>query len=103
MRKNSPSLALACSGRNSTPNIIIAALSPGKRSHEMLDTNWIQPSVNIIPAAYAQLVVADLEKAKSLYVDVLGFVVTSQTADCVYWRGYEEHIHHSRVLRQGDT
>jgi len=69
----------------------------------MLDTNWIQPSFNIIRAAYAELVVADLEKAKAFYVDVLGFVVTAQTADRLYLRGYEERFHHSLVLRQGAT
>src|SRR5438270_6516649 len=67
----------------------------------MLDTNWTVPPFNIVRAAYAELVVSDLERARAFYVDVLGFVVTARTADRLYLRGYEERLHSSLVLRQG--
>lgn len=69
----------------------------------MLDTNWVQPPFNIMRAASAELVVSDLERAKAFYVDTLGFVLTEQTADRLYLRGYEECLHHSLTLRQGKT
>lgn len=67
----------------------------------MLDTNWIQPPFTIIRAAYAEFTVSNLEQAKTFYVDQLGLVLTAQTKNALYLRGYEEQLHHSLVLRQG--
>jgi 3,4-dihydroxyphenylacetate 2,3-dioxygenase len=56
---------------------------------------------NIVRSAHVELVVTDLERSKEFYVDLLGFVLTEQTADALYLRGYEELLHHSLVLRLG--
>ncbi|HZU04111.1 MAG TPA: 3,4-dihydroxyphenylacetate 2,3-dioxygenase [Ktedonobacteraceae bacterium] len=67
----------------------------------MLDTQWIQPPFTIVRAAHAEYVVTDLAKARAFYVDLLGFVLSEETSDTLYLRGYEERLHHSLVLRQG--
>lgn len=58
---------------------------------------------DIVRAAYAELVVTDLSAARWFYVDVLGLVVTSEEPDALYLRGFEEYLHHSLVLRTGNT
>ncbi|MBV9228731.1 MAG: 3,4-dihydroxyphenylacetate 2,3-dioxygenase [Chloroflexi bacterium] len=69
----------------------------------MFDTTWVQPPFDIVRAAYAELVVTDLQKSREFYVDLLGFVVSEETRDALYLRGYEERLHHSLVLLQGPT
>lgn len=69
----------------------------------MLDTNWERPDFNIIRAAHAEYVVTDLARARAFYVELLGFVVTDDTDDALYLRGYEESVHHSLVLRAGEA
>jgi 3,4-dihydroxyphenylacetate 2,3-dioxygenase len=69
----------------------------------MLDTNWVLPHFNIVRAAHAEYVVTDLAKARAFYVDLLGFVLSEETSDTLYLRGYEERLHHSLVLRLGPT
>ena len=59
------------------------------------------PPPNIVRAAYAELIVGDLDRARWFWVDMLGFVVTAADADALYLRGYEETTHHSLVLRAG--
>lgn len=44
----------------------------------------------------------DLEKSRDFYRDVIGLVVTEETDDAVYLRGWEETAHHSLVLERGD-
>jgi catechol 2,3-dioxygenase len=56
---------------------------------------------NIVRAAYAELVVTDLERARWFWVDMLGFVLTAGDERALYLRGYEETTHHSLVLRRG--
>ncbi|HWC68442.1 MAG TPA: 3,4-dihydroxyphenylacetate 2,3-dioxygenase [Acidimicrobiales bacterium] len=56
---------------------------------------------NIVRAAYAELVVTDLERARWFWVDMLGFVLTAGDDHALYLRGYEETTHHSLVLREG--
>ncbi len=73
------------------------------RSDIILDTNWVQPPFNIVRAAHAEYVVTDLAKARAFYVDLLGFVLSEETSDALYLRGYEERLHHSLVLRMGPT
>ena len=60
-----------------------------------------EPPFDIIRCAYVELVVTDLEKSRDFYVDVLGLVVTAETADAIYLRSMEEFIHHNLVLRKG--
>jgi 3,4-dihydroxyphenylacetate 2,3-dioxygenase len=67
----------------------------------MLDTSWVQPPFQIVRAAHAEYIVTDLQRARAFYVDLLGFVLSDETADALYLRGYEERLHHSLVLRQG--
>ena len=59
------------------------------------------PAPDVVRAAYAELVVTDLERARWFWVDLLGFVVTAAQDDALYLRGYEEMVHHSLVLRRG--
>ncbi|MGH9057201.1 MAG: 3,4-dihydroxyphenylacetate 2,3-dioxygenase [Acidimicrobiales bacterium] len=56
---------------------------------------------DIVRAAYAELVVTDLERARWFWVDMLGLVVTACEPDALYLRGYDEVVHHSLVLRTG--
>jgi catechol 2,3-dioxygenase len=55
--------------------------------------------VNVIRAAHGEYRVMDLERSRSFYVDLLGFVETERTANALYLRGLEERTHHSLVLR----
>ncbi|MGD9705963.1 MAG: 3,4-dihydroxyphenylacetate 2,3-dioxygenase [Acidimicrobiia bacterium] len=61
------------------------------------------PPPNIVRAAYAELIVTDLARARWFWVDMLGFVPTAADDDALYLRGYEETTHHSLVLRQGSV
>ena len=56
---------------------------------------------NIVRAAYAELVVTDLGEARRFWVDLLGFVISSESPKALYLRGYDELIHHNLILRQG--
>jgi catechol 2,3-dioxygenase len=55
---------------------------------------------DIVRAAYAELAVTDLDRARWFYVDVLGLAVTAEQRGALYLRGLEEATHHSLVLRQ---
>jgi catechol 2,3-dioxygenase len=59
-----------------------------------------QPA-DIVRAAYAELIVTDLDEARRFWVDLLGFVVSRDTPDALYLRGYDELTHHSLILRAG--
>jgi catechol 2,3-dioxygenase-like lactoylglutathione lyase family enzyme len=59
------------------------------------------PPPDIVRVAYVDLVVTDLDRARSFWVDLLGFHVTAAEPEAVYLRGYEELVHHSVVLRKG--
>jgi catechol 2,3-dioxygenase len=58
---------------------------------------------DIVRAAYAELVVTDLEKARWFWVYLLGFVITEETDDALYLRGYDELTHHNLILREGPS
>jgi catechol 2,3-dioxygenase len=62
----------------------------------------VSPPFDILRAAHAELVVTDLDASIAFYVDALGLVVSERTDDAVYLRGWEEFLHHSLVLRQGE-
>ena len=40
--------------------------------------------------------------SRHFYVDLLGLVVTAETQDAIYLRGWEERLHHCIVLRRAD-
>jgi catechol 2,3-dioxygenase len=61
------------------------------------------PSYDIVRAAYAELIVTDLEESERFYVERLGLVVSARTDDTLYLRCWEERLHHSLVLRQGQV
>jgi catechol 2,3-dioxygenase len=62
-----------------------------------------QPPFNILRAASIEYRVSDLGRARAFYVDLLGFVESGRDADRLYLRGYEEHLHHSLVLRRAPS
>jgi len=61
------------------------------------------PPFNIMRAAHVELVVADLDASLHFYETLLGMIVTARRGDVAYLRGWEEFLHHSLVLRQGDA
>ncbi len=60
-------------------------------------------SVTILRLGHVEYRVADLERAREFYVELLGFVETSRDRDRVYLRGLEEREHHSFVLRRAGS
>jgi len=56
---------------------------------------------DVVRAAYAELFVTSLPEARRFWVDLLGFVVTTETTNALYLRGYDELTHHNLVLRAG--
>ena len=65
-----------------------------------INTLWQRPEFNILRCGHAELLVTDLGRAKAYYVDTLGLVVTEETRDAIYLRGYQERPHHSLALRK---
>jgi len=61
----------------------------------------LPPPPDVVRAAYAELVVTDLAEARRFYVDLLGLVVSAESATALYLRGYDELIHHNLILRAG--
>jgi len=57
----------------------------------------------ILKTGHVELRVTDLARARAWYVDLLGFVETTQEDGRLYLRGYEEWEHHSLILRQAAT
>jgi 3,4-dihydroxyphenylacetate 2,3-dioxygenase len=68
--------------------------------HELLTRERPRPPFDILRAAHAELMVTDLDAAEEFYVDRLGLVATARIGRALYLRGWEEHLHHSLVLRQ---
>jgi 3,4-dihydroxyphenylacetate 2,3-dioxygenase len=66
----------------------------------MSDAAGAQPP-DIVRAAYAELIVTDLNRARWFWVEVLGFVVTEAGPGVLYLRGYDELTHHNLILREG--
>lgn len=56
---------------------------------------------DVVRAAYAELIVTDLTRARWFWVDMLGMVVTAEESDALYLRGHDELTHHNLVLRAG--
>lgn len=69
---------------------------------ESLPTPSTRPP-DIIRCASAEFVVTDLQASRDFYCGVLGLVVTEETDDAIYLRAFEEYLHHSLVLRRGNT
>jgi catechol 2,3-dioxygenase len=58
------------------------------------------PPFNITRASHVVLQVRDLGASLAFYRDVIGLVISDQSADTAYLRGIEEACHHSLVLKQ---
>ena len=66
-----------------------------------MDADSVPPPPDIVRAAYAELVVTDLARARWFWVDLLGFVVTEAGPRVLYLRGYDELTHHNLILSEG--
>ena len=58
---------------------------------------------DVVRVAYAELIVADIDRARAFWVDLIGLHVEAEERDALYLRGYEEFVHHSIVLRRGGS
>jgi len=63
----------------------------------------LHPPFNITRISHVALTVADIERSRPFYEEVIGLVPTLTTDDCVYYRGVEEACHHSLVLRKSNA
>jgi len=55
--------------------------------------------VGILRLSHVELRVADLELAAAFYTEVLGLLEVARDEECVYLKCWDEHDHHSLVLR----
>lgn len=55
--------------------------------------------MGILRLGHVEVRVPDLELAAAYYTEVLGLKETARTADRVYLKGWDEHEHHSVILR----
>src|SRR6185437_809533 len=67
---------------------------------ELLADGAAKVPFDVMRAAYAELLVTDLEASRHFYVDLLGMVVAEESADAIYLCAWEERLHHSLVLRR---
>lgn len=61
------------------------------------------PPFNILRASHVVLDVRDLDASRAFYETTIGLHVEDADDDTVYLRGFEEHQHHSLVLRRAAT
>src|SRR5580698_3433648 len=64
----------------------------------MLPSIELRPPFQLTRASHVSLTVTDLGASRDFYRDVIGLVLTEETADKVYFRGLEEAVHHSLTL-----
>jgi 3,4-dihydroxyphenylacetate 2,3-dioxygenase len=69
---------------------------------ELVGQRARRPAFDIVRVAYVELRVRDLEASEAFYAGWLGMLVAARADAAVYLRGWEERMHHSLVLRQGD-
>ena len=62
----------------------------------------LYPDFNTIRLSHLCLNVADLQKSKRFYTEILGMQVTDETPTHLYLRAMEERGHHSVILQQSD-
>lgn len=58
------------------------------------------PPFNVLRSSHVVLDVTDLAANRTFYENAIGLHVEDADGDAVYFRGYEEHQHHSLVLRK---
>jgi catechol 2,3-dioxygenase len=61
-----------------------------------------KPRFEITRASHVVHYVRDLAASKAFYVDLLGLIVSDETASTLWLRGLEEGCHHSLVLKTGE-
>jgi catechol 2,3-dioxygenase len=61
------------------------------------------PPFNILRASHVVLDVCDLDASRAFYETTIGLHVEDADEQTVYLRGFEEHQHHSLVLRRAAT
>jgi catechol 2,3-dioxygenase len=61
----------------------------------------LYPNFNIIRLSHVELVVTDLAKSKTFYVDNLGLQVTYEDSTHIYLRALEERGHHCVIPYEG--
>jgi catechol 2,3-dioxygenase len=62
-------------------------------------TNF-NPPFNVTRASHLVLTARDLSASRDFYVEVLGLIVSEETADAIWLRGVEERCHHSLTLKR---
>jgi catechol 2,3-dioxygenase len=60
------------------------------------------PPFHIVRASHVELAVRDLGRARSFYVDCLGYLVSEERPDALYLRAIEERNHHSIALKKAN-
>ncbi|HEX2912100.1 MAG TPA: catechol 2,3-dioxygenase [Chloroflexia bacterium] len=55
--------------------------------------------MGVFKTGYVQIRVTDMDAAVKYYTEVLGLIQTDRQGDKVYLKGWDEHDHHSLVLR----
>ena len=63
----------------------------------------LYPDFNVVRLSHVELVVTDLAKSRSFWVDTLGLQVTGEDEACIYLRAMEERGHHCIILSKGDA
>ncbi|MEM6620334.1 MAG: 3,4-dihydroxyphenylacetate 2,3-dioxygenase [Pseudomonadota bacterium] len=61
----------------------------------------LNPPFNVIRLSHVELGVANLDRARDYYVDMLGLQVSAESDGALYLRAMEERGHHCVILRQG--
>ena len=64
-------------------------------------TNFFPP-FNITRASHLVFTARDLTASRDFYTEVIGLIVTDETADTLWLRGVEERCHHSLTLKRTD-
>ncbi len=63
----------------------------------------LYPDFNVVRLSHVELVVTDLAKSRSFWVDTLGLQVTGEDKARIYLRAMEERGHHCIILSKGDA
>ena len=67
----------------------------------MTDVSAKGQAPNVVRAAYVELIVTDLDRARWFWCEMLGLVIQREEPDALYLRGFDELTHHNLVLRTG--
>jgi catechol 2,3-dioxygenase len=68
----------------------------------MIPRTNFNPPFNVTRASHLVFTARDLAASRDFYVEVMGLIVTEETADTLWLRGVEERCHHSLTLKRTD-